>query len=612
MDCPYRGIQAYRFVDHRSFVGRDSEVRKLSRLITLYRGVLLFGPSGVGKSSLLEAGLFPVLVEEGFEPNRLRVQPVAGEELVVERIGLSTPGAAPYLPSSFILPDPRRPRPTISARHLHDQAMGWKMTRAEDEWSSGNPPRVPLIVVDQFEELVTLFADERARDARHAVVDALTGLIEDEAIPVKLLFAFRDDYLARLDFFFRRSPYLRDRYVQLGPISRTALRRVIAGGSGPSPRLDRGAGSPLSAGVVDAVFTAASSYGRETGPSLSDVQVACAELWRRDWRRSAIEDEGFQALVESHLRRAVDGFSGGERDTTVVVLRALVTPSGSRAVVPSEHLLDVARRDGGLLRRGRAHVEDVLRKLELDAGLIRREARGDVIYYEIVSEYLVPWIDREHRARMRRRDRARIIRRSAALVLLALLLAAVVLAGVIRSRTAAAIADDRVERADSVAERAEGAREEALRTLAAERERFEEELRRRSDVSGQLLQTTEDALQACRRSLAERPVPAPPEPSDARDELADCRGRLADALRSARRQEYPAAVWQASGQASCEPAVPERPAASWDPPGAHEGDIWDTVEARRQLKACAQRLHDCSRKVRELKGDATRRDNARP
>ena len=47
---------------------------------------MLYGDSGAGKSSLINAGLLPEATRLGFHPERLRVQPRSGEELVIERI----------------------------------------------------------------------------------------------------------------------------------------------------------------------------------------------------------------------------------------------------------------------------------------------------------------------------------------------------------------------------------------------------------------------------------------------------------------------------------------------------------------------------------------------
>ena len=59
--APYRGIEPFRFVDQPIFSGRTDEVRKLVRLITIYRGISFYGESGAGKSSVINAGLIPAL-----------------------------------------------------------------------------------------------------------------------------------------------------------------------------------------------------------------------------------------------------------------------------------------------------------------------------------------------------------------------------------------------------------------------------------------------------------------------------------------------------------------------------------------------------------------------
>ena len=83
---PYRGIDPFRYRDHPIFFAREEETRRLASLVSVYRGVMLYGDSGSGKSSLINAGLIPEAVRLGFQPERLRVQPRESDELVVERI----------------------------------------------------------------------------------------------------------------------------------------------------------------------------------------------------------------------------------------------------------------------------------------------------------------------------------------------------------------------------------------------------------------------------------------------------------------------------------------------------------------------------------------------
>ena len=86
---PYRGIQPFRYADHAIFFAREEETRLLASLVAVYRGVFLYGDSGNGKSSLINAGLLPQARSSASSAIRVRVQPRAGEELVVERIAIA-------------------------------------------------------------------------------------------------------------------------------------------------------------------------------------------------------------------------------------------------------------------------------------------------------------------------------------------------------------------------------------------------------------------------------------------------------------------------------------------------------------------------------------------
>ena len=94
---PYRGIRPFRYLDHAIFFAREGETHHLASLVAVYRGVMLYGDSGAGKSSLINAGLLPEATRLGFQPERVRVQPRIGEELVVERIATDDDEGGDYL-----------------------------------------------------------------------------------------------------------------------------------------------------------------------------------------------------------------------------------------------------------------------------------------------------------------------------------------------------------------------------------------------------------------------------------------------------------------------------------------------------------------------------------
>src|SRR4029453_12426396 len=58
-EIPYRGIESFRYIDQRVFCSREEQTLDLLSNILINRGVLLYGDSGCGKSSLINAGLIP-------------------------------------------------------------------------------------------------------------------------------------------------------------------------------------------------------------------------------------------------------------------------------------------------------------------------------------------------------------------------------------------------------------------------------------------------------------------------------------------------------------------------------------------------------------------------
>ena len=59
--CPYRGLLPFREEDAEFFVGRETFTETLAEVVASKRLVAVVGPSGSGKSSVVRAGLVPLL-----------------------------------------------------------------------------------------------------------------------------------------------------------------------------------------------------------------------------------------------------------------------------------------------------------------------------------------------------------------------------------------------------------------------------------------------------------------------------------------------------------------------------------------------------------------------
>src|SRR5215472_18962953 len=100
---PFRGIEPFRFSDQAIYSERRDQVVGLVKTVVIYRGSLLAGASGVGKSSLINAGFLPEIIREGYLPERVRVRPEPGSEFQFERIPIGEVDQPPFLPSRFDL-----------------------------------------------------------------------------------------------------------------------------------------------------------------------------------------------------------------------------------------------------------------------------------------------------------------------------------------------------------------------------------------------------------------------------------------------------------------------------------------------------------------------------
>ena len=149
--CPYRGLQIFREEDAAFFVGRKAFAKQLLDFTLGKNLVAVVGPSGSGKSSVVQAGLIPLLRRE---------QPPANTWDAVS----FTPGHDPFHRLASALIPLLEPDLSETARLAEAEELGRNLaanrTRVEAvinrviEKSNGTGRL--LLVADQFEELFTL------------------------------------------------------------------------------------------------------------------------------------------------------------------------------------------------------------------------------------------------------------------------------------------------------------------------------------------------------------------------------------------------------------------------------------------------------------------------
>ncbi|MCK2221968.1 WD40 repeat domain-containing protein [Actinomadura sp. ATCC 31491] len=256
-ECPYQGLAPFEAGRAELFFGRGrATANLLGRLGRRLAGrgsvLLVTGASGVGKSSLLRAGLIPAVAEEGL--------PAAGNARW--HCVLTTPTARPLR----ALPEPPPP--------------GGRL----------------LLVVDQFEELFTLVSDERERQAFVAALHALTEGPAGAGVVVGV----RADYWERCAAYPQLAEAIQDGQVIVEPMAEPDLRLAI---TGPAAT----AGLSLEPGLVETILDELRAGERHQAGALPLLSQALRNTWERR-KEGTLTVRGYEesGRVRDSVRRTAD------------------------------------------------------------------------------------------------------------------------------------------------------------------------------------------------------------------------------------------------------------------------------------------------------------------
>ena len=345
---------------------------------------MLYGSSGVGKSSLINAGLVPALINESFVPERIRVQPRRGEEIVIERISQTDAIEKRFLPSNFA-GDRNKSQRIVFSVHTFEQ----KLCRV-------NKKGYPLLIFDQFEEFVTLFEEAQrgnnlnsALEIQNSILKVIINLLRDHTLAVKLLFVFREDYLAKLTKLFALHPDLQDQYLRLTPPTTDKLYKIIRGPF-EDQKLRGHFGRELPQDLVLKLVDKITERTEGDALNLTEVQIACAELWQATDAGHLFANRGIQGLLEDYTTRAIEKLAKENlRDPAIALLGHLVTSSDTRNIMSKDELIARVSSEEHI---SPDLLQQALEALESKTKLVTREQRHGNYFYEIVSEFLIPWI----------------------------------------------------------------------------------------------------------------------------------------------------------------------------------------------------------------------------
>jgi hypothetical protein len=287
---PFVGPLPFERKDADLFFGRVGEVQELVSRIVANRVVVLYAASGAGKTSLLNAGVLPLLErEERFEVlpsarfSRVAVADDAGRS--VENVYVYTTllnwseRAVTLSEPSELTPEPSEaPASAATSAVTAETTLGdFLTTRGHLRDARGRPlPRV--VVFDQFEEIFTVNPEywEHREEFFRELADAL-----DADRYLRVVLALREDYVAQLEQLLPLLPsYVRFRLEQL---SRDGAIEAV---TGPVAKAGRSFGTGVAEALVQDLQTLRVDVGGEKPTEMPgefvepvQLQVVCQSLW---------------------------------------------------------------------------------------------------------------------------------------------------------------------------------------------------------------------------------------------------------------------------------------------------------------------------------------------
>ncbi|MEU5843524.1 WD40 repeat domain-containing protein [Rhodococcus sp. NPDC047139] len=347
---PYKGLASYRQNDARLFFGRTQSVRSLADVVTASHGqgpVVVTGASGVGKSSLVQAGLIPLLCSA---PD---CHPV-----------VITPGADPVTRLVDAIPELAE----VSDPADHD-AVHAALRAASTRTSSS----LLLIVVDQIEELFTHCPDSGLRNEFLTLLETASTGVDGDA-PALVVATMRSDFYdqAVANPVLARALERRTKTVQ--PLDRDDLVEVI---TAPAKLV----GLRLETGLVDLILhdLTGLAEGEISGTELPLLSHLLDSLWdKRSGGALTVAayraTGGVRGSVAAGAERAWESLSDAADRTcarAMLVHLVYVTATGTDVKIarPLNELLAVGGEDRGTAKRVLDHFVSA-RVLVVDADCV--------------------------------------------------------------------------------------------------------------------------------------------------------------------------------------------------------------------------------------------------
>ena len=326
-ESPYTGLSSFQESDAHRFFGRSREIAAAVPKLRDHAMMAVLGPSGVGKSSFVRAGLVPALKSSGESWETIVIRPGRNPMAALAAM------VGPMLGNTTnTLNDDLREQAELAQRLMREPGHVGQVLRTKAKRTGTKI----MVFIDQFEELYTLVADPAER---FAFTQCIAGAADDPQSPVRISMSMRSDFLDRVG----EDPQFLHEVMQglffLTPPNRDGLRDALvqpaqmAGYEYENPQM------------VEEMLT----YLESTSGALPLMQFAATKLWdNRDSGRKLLTYSAYQAMggiagaLASHADAVLAELAPAAQNLTRQLFLRLITPERTRAVVSLAELAELA------------------------------------------------------------------------------------------------------------------------------------------------------------------------------------------------------------------------------------------------------------------------------
>ncbi|HMG92326.1 MAG TPA: hypothetical protein VK589_19850, partial [Chryseolinea sp.] len=415
----YPGLRSFEPAEHELFFGRSDEIQDLYTYVKHERIVTLFGKSGLGKSSLINAGLCQRLKANNYYPIRIRFGIEQSETLLsLFYITLQQdPKLSPELNNIHREENDQWPKIWETIKFAADSGILEDHEHTDSKSPITHTEKIIVLIFDQFEEFFTYPKDQQAEFMGQLSelafdqppIRVLNPLLEkklkdrtDQDVQrskqpeIRMLFSVRSDALHNLDNIKTHLPgILRNRF-ELKPLNKQKAYEAIIGPSKPDAPNFVVPSFEFDKVTLDLIKEFLSNAYNEVESSqlqivCNYVEVKLEEYHLNGQTKRVVTDE---IINDSNIKGIID-------DYYFTQLRKLKDLMPVAREIMEEALVSSGRRasltHGQMLAK--VGVHKTLIPSMLESRLIREEYTHLGLTYEISHDTLVPAVEKSFERR---------------------------------------------------------------------------------------------------------------------------------------------------------------------------------------------------------------------